>query len=341
MKTTLCQGSVRVDLLGGTLDIYPINVVLDNVNTINCATSLMAKVSVSSISEDLIIIKSKDYGVESSFDLKKLEHFSYSDEELGPLRFLMLIVKELNPREGLKIDLESNAPAGSGLGGSSSMGVVFFRALSEHLSLVVPRERMIEITQRVESKILNQGPAGYQDYYPALYGGVLCLSAKMKGVVLKQLYTPELVSFLKENVTLVYSGESRKSGINNWEVYKGFFDGDKKIIQGLSDIRDFTLLGIESLKRDDFEKFVQCICDEGSIREHLFSGIMTEKMVLLKNTLLEKVPSFRGIKVCGAGGGGCFLVIGKGKDSIHEVVQSFGMSVLDFSIEPPSKDLRD
>ena len=38
------SGSVRVDLLGGTLDIHPINLVLPNVVTLNMATGLMANV---------------------------------------------------------------------------------------------------------------------------------------------------------------------------------------------------------------------------------------------------------------------------------------------------------
>lgn len=34
------QGSVRVDLVGGTLDIEPINLIIKNVITLNVATGL-------------------------------------------------------------------------------------------------------------------------------------------------------------------------------------------------------------------------------------------------------------------------------------------------------------
>ena len=46
----------------------------------------------------------------------------------------------------------------------------------------------------------------------------------MSGVIVEQVFTPELAAYLQNNVTLVFSGESRQSGINNWEVYKSFFD---------------------------------------------------------------------------------------------------------------------
>ena len=162
MKKTCFSGSVRVDLIGGTLDIYPINVVLNDVYTINCATSLMATVEVEDNNDQKIVIDSRDYHLVKEFELRDLKSFNYSDEALGPLKFLMLLLKELSPSSGLKVSLQSNAPAGSGLGGSSSMGCVFFYALAEHLGIKISKHKIIQLIQRVESKILNQGHAGYQ-----------------------------------------------------------------------------------------------------------------------------------------------------------------------------------
>ena len=55
------SGSVRVDLLGGTLDLNPINLILPNVVTLNLATSLKAKVKISPIDFDGVEIVSSDY----------------------------------------------------------------------------------------------------------------------------------------------------------------------------------------------------------------------------------------------------------------------------------------
>lgn len=341
MKKTCFSGSVRVDLIGGTLDIYPINVVLDNVYTINCATSLMASVEVEDFDANKIIIDSKDYGVTKEFDLGALKSFSYSEEELGPLKFLMLIVQELMPASGLKISLHSNAPAGSGLGGSSSMGCVFFYALTEHLGIKISKHKIIEIIQRIESKILNQGPAGYQDYYPSMFGGVLSLGSKMSGVLVEQVFTPDLARFLEKSLTLVFSGESRQSGINNWEVYKSFFDQSTEVRTGLSKIRDCSTAGLDALKNNNYREFLLQVAKEGEIREGLFSGIMTDKMKKLKVELGDKLENFNGIKVCGAGGGGCFLIISDEKNEVESLVNAAGMKVLPFKIMPPVGKLDD
>ena len=46
------SGSVRVDLVGGTLDLFPINLILENAYTINCATSLKTKVKIIDIQSE-------------------------------------------------------------------------------------------------------------------------------------------------------------------------------------------------------------------------------------------------------------------------------------------------
>ena len=51
-KITTVEGSVRVDLLGGTLDLVPINLILPDVVTLNLATSLKAKAVITSTDFD-------------------------------------------------------------------------------------------------------------------------------------------------------------------------------------------------------------------------------------------------------------------------------------------------
>ena len=74
--------------------------------------------------------------------------------------------------------MESDAPTGSGLGGSSAMGVTIYKALAEYTSVALDRDEAIKIVNGLEGKILDSGPAGYQDYHPALYGGILGSVAK-------------------------------------------------------------------------------------------------------------------------------------------------------------------
>lgn len=330
-------GSVRVDLLGGTLDIHPINLVLKDVVTLNMATNLLACASIESLDEDSVIFHSSDYNVTKRFSLEQLNNIDSYLSDFGPFEFVARIVHFFLPTGGLKISLSSGAPPGSGLGGSSAMGAVLFSACADYFDLSFEREKIVQVVQNIESKILNAGPAGYQDYYPSLFGGVLALESEVAGVQVKQLFSSDLSNFLEDNIRLIFSGESRQSGINNWEVYKGFFDGNELIREGLENISQITQAAYKCILSKDFNGLLQYVAEEGSIRETLFPTILTENMKQFKDDLL-KLDSSVGMKVCGAGGGGCFIITGASKLDLTDILRKYSMKELAFSVHQPKGD---
>ncbi len=327
------EGSVRVDLVGGTIDLWPINLVLENTMTLNVATGLKAKVSIEPRDGDLEI-DSTDYQLTRKFS--KQDFVNVTEEKFGPLYFMGLILKHLRLCEGAKITISSGAPAGSGLGGSSSMGVVFYRAVNRYLEKSASPDEVITTVQNIESKILDSGPAGYQDYYPAMYGGVLALRPTLTGIDVEQLYSEELKDFLEARVTLLFSGESRRSGINNWEVYKSFFDKDEKVRKGLAQIAEISHQSYESIKDGNFERLIELIKEEGREREKLFPNIVTKNINSFYQKLKSEFPSL-GLKVCGAGGGGCFILIHnpQERENITKLIENSKYQKLDFTISSP------
>lgn len=329
-------GSVRVDLVGGTLDLNPINLILQDVVTMNVATSLKAHVKLTEINEDYIHFISKDYQSENKFNSSMFTEDDLRGKTFGPLTFLCQILNHFGIHSGLKIELESGSPAGAGLGGSSAMGVTFYTALAQYKKLPVDKGQAIRVVNGIESRILDSGPAGYQDYYPALHGGILALHPTVDGVVVEQLYTEELKNALEESVTLVYSGEQRHSGMNNWEVYKGFFDKHFEMRSGLQTISKISSEAYKALKNKDYKLLLQKIGEEGDIRKDQFPGIVTPSMKTLYNKLKEAVPSL-GMKICGAGGGGCFLFIHGPEyaDIVAKGISEAGMTKLNFQVDSP------
>ncbi|MDD0851575.1 hypothetical protein HBN50_00650 [Halobacteriovorax sp. GB3] len=330
------SGSVRVDLLGGTLDLKPINLILPNVLTLNLATSLKAEVEIEKSGNDQLKIISLDYDSEFDYKLSDLSQENFQSDFFGPMNFVCQIINEFSPKEGLMIKLKSGSPAGAGLGGSSSMGVTLYKALSEYFNKSVDRVSAINTVNDIEARILDSGPAGYQDYYPALFGGVLALRPNYSKIDVEQLYSDELVKELESSLTLVYSGQTRLSGINNWEVYKSFFDKDENVREGLGEIARLTSEAYKAIKEKRFSDLITLIGKEGEQREKLFSGIVSPEMKSLYQEIKEEVGEL-GMKACGAGGGGCFLLIHskKNQEKVRTLVIEKGMSVLDFSVDAP------
>ncbi len=331
------QGSVRVDLVGGTLDIEPINLIIKNVVTLNVATGLKAKVSISATSFDGIEIVSTDYNKTYKFDAKDLteDNVVYS-RRFEEMTFVLQILRLFKINSGYKIELSSGAPAGSGLGGSSAMGVTLYKALCNLTGDNYDRNTAVQRVKAVESRILNQGVAGYQDYFPALTGGVLAVKGVEGEIKVEQLYNDELKAVLEKHLVLIYSGQSRASGINNWEVYKGFFDKRPEVVAGLTKIAEVSYETYLALKHKQWGKMLEGIAREGVEREKLFPGITTEKIRNFTQDV-SKLGKVLGMKMCGAGGGGCFILVHDGLDkaSIEAKVKEHDMHILPFNVESP------
>ncbi|MBT4790765.1 MAG: hypothetical protein HON90_04275, partial [Halobacteriovoraceae bacterium] len=273
------EGSVRVDLVGGTLDLEPINLILPNVVTLNVATSLKAKVLLQTTDSDTIVIKSLDYDKNYSFHKNDLtDHNLYYSDTFKEMSFVLQIISLFGISSGLEVELSSGAPAGSGLGGSSAMGMTLFKALSKLQNKEIITHEAVQKVKGIEGRILNQGVPGYQDYYPAMLGGVLCLRGAPGEIEYEQLFSKDLKFFLEDHITLVYSGISRNSGINNWDVYKGFFDKVPKIRKGLSEIAQISFEAYSNIKEKKWDTLIDLIGQEGELRKQLAAGIVPESI---------------------------------------------------------------
>jgi D-glycero-alpha-D-manno-heptose-7-phosphate kinase len=331
------EGSVRVDLVGGTLDIPPIHLILKDVKTLNLATSLKAKAILTSTDRDGVEIISKDYDSTVFFESSDFtEDKLFRSAHFGPLNFVAQILHYFGIHSNLILEISSKAPAGSGLGGSSTMGVTLYKGLCEFKGLEFDKLKAIKIVRSIESRILNKGVAGYQDYYPALFSGILSLKATVGEVEVEQVYSTELKEFLEDHITLVFSGDTRLSGINNWEVYKSFFDGDEAVRAGMANIAKISNQVYDAIKAQDFSTIIELISLEGIEREKLFPNIVPANIKNLFSDLQVNLSNI-GLKMCGAGGGGCFIILHQSQDKVEvsNEIKKFQMKELEFKIESP------
>lgn len=334
-KSFQASGSVRVDLLGGTLDLNPINLILPNVVTLNLATSLKAQVNVSAIDFDGVEIVSHDYNSTVQFKSSDFKPENFQNGFFGNFSFIIQIMNLFNLNRNVRMELSSGSPPGAGLGGSSAMGVTCYSAIAGFLGQKFDRIEAIQKVNSIEARIIDC-PAGYQDYYPALFGGVLALLPEPGAVKVEQLYSKELKDVLENNLTLVYSNESRNSGINNWEVYKGFFNKDVEIRKGLGEIARLSHEALLSMRAKNYTDLINLIAAEGEERRKLFPGILTENMSALHKALKDHSKHL-GMKICGAGGGGCFLITHRkeDRDLVDQMIAKYNMKRLTFQVDAP------
>src|SRR5881398_1401529 len=105
----------RVDLAGGTIDIWPLYLFHPVASTVNFAISLRASVRIETRDDDRIILESRDRGVRFETSIDLLDDLANDTQ----LELVSKMVHFFRPETGFHLISHSEAPAGAGISGSS------------------------------------------------------------------------------------------------------------------------------------------------------------------------------------------------------------------------------
>src|SRR5687767_3817263 len=203
----------RVDLAGGTIDIPPLFLFHEGAATVNFAVSLLAKCRIETRDDSTIVLESVDRGVKFETSVERIHELK--DEPR--LELLSKLVYFFKPETGFNMITESEAPAGAGLAGSSTLNIACIGALNKLVGDRYSPDQFIPIAANIETTVIKV-PAGYQDYYSAQYGGVASIKFAPDGMTREALDVD--AKTLEDRIVVLYTGEPRNSGTNNWEITK-------------------------------------------------------------------------------------------------------------------------
>ncbi|HVF30700.1 MAG TPA: hypothetical protein VNA22_06995 [Pyrinomonadaceae bacterium] len=316
----------RVDLAGGTIDIPPLFLFHEGASTVNFAVSLLAKCRIETRDDSVISLESVDRGVKFETSLDRIAYLK--DEPR--LELLSKLVYFFKPETGFNMITESEAPAGAGLAGSSTLNIACIGALNKLVGDRYTDDRFIPIAAAVECQVIRV-PTGYQDYYSAQYGGTSCIHFSPVGMEREALDVD--IDTLERRIVVCYTGEPRNSGTNNWEITKRHIDGDRELFEIFDGIRDTSITMRSALLSGNWDTVGETLRDAHPHRRRLSSHITTPQMDLLIDTALANGAIAP--KVCGAGGGGCiafFCEDGRKPDVEAALAVEPGAEVLNWTV---------
>jgi len=316
----------RVDLEGGTIDIWPLYLFHPGATTVNFALSLPARCHIETRDDGRIILESRDRKIAFETHLSALEDLLLEER----LELVSKLVHFFKPTTGFHLVAESSVPAGAGLGGSSALAIACIGALNRLVGNRYEQRKFVTIAANVESTVIKV-PAGFQDYYPPLFGSVSCIHFNAEGIQREKLNVN--TAELERRIAICYTGEPRLSGINNWEIYKRHIDGDSELFELFEAIRDSARNMREALIADDWDRVAEVMKQAYPVRKRLAPTITTPQMDLLVAKALAN--GAEAAKVCGAGGGGCiafFCGAGRRADVEAALAAEEGVEVLDWKI---------
>lgn len=327
MKRTIhSTAPARIDLAGGTLDIYPLYLFEEFGLTVNAAINVGSTVRIEERDDKRIVLRAEDIDLEQHADcVQELD-------VKGKLPLLARVVKHYlkDFDRGVTVTTLNKAPKGSGLGASSCLLITLSGALNELAGTGFDKSRIVHIASHLEAQVIEI-PTGNQDYYAAAYGGVNALWFLPGEDKVESLGDAALAE-LNKRVVLSYTGETRFSGTSNWIMMCRYIDDAEGEREKLRSIKNTAVAMREAIVRGDWTNFAQQVDDEWRNRRGLARGVTTPKIDRIMSS--AKDAGALASKICGAGGGGCMITVVEpdSRSAVEKAIAAAQGQVLPFEV---------
>ena len=313
----------RIDLAGGTLDIWPLYLFHDGAQTLNAAISLRAHAEIQRRHDGRVELRSIDGD-------RVVSAARWSDlDGRSELPLLALLARHYR-LDNATLTTRGESPAGAGIAGSSALTIAVGGALRSWTGGADDPELLLDVCKNLECQTIKV-PTGVQDYRPALYGGIAAIELRPEGVRRVGLSVDPIE--LERRIVLAYTGAPRYSGTNNWEITKQHIDGNRHTFDCFERIRDTASAMRDALQRGDWDEVGRQVAAEWDNRKRLAPGVTTPTIDALIDRALAAGAT--AAKVCGAGGGGCLFCYGPPheRSAVAAALTAGGARVLDYRIE--------
>lgn len=217
------------------------------------------------------------------------------------------LLEFFRPSAPLEIGFETSAPPGSGLGGSSSLGMAIAGALNEVTGAGWTIRQLVRIVMDTEVRILRTA-TGSQDQLAAGLGGTRVhhwVSPEPSSESLPWL--DHGADPLEHRFVLVYTGEAHSSADPNGSVLERIFAGEPSTVRGIEVIAEAAYGMRAALIERDWSRISEMLDLEWGARKALSPMVTTPTIERLSDAMRQ--AGARAVKACGAGGGGTMIAI--------------------------------
>lgn len=312
------RAPLRIGLAGGGTDVSPYCDTYGGA-ILNATISLYAKASIELLEDKKIILQALDRNEQETFE------WNQSLPITGKLDLLKGVYNRIQkdfgfPKKGFQLSTYVDAPAGSGLGTSSTLVVAIIGAFVEMLKLPLGDYDIAHYAYDIERNDLNLA-GGRQDQYAATFGGVNFMEfyEDDKVIVNPLRIRQEYLNELENNLLLYYTSTSRESAKIIVEQQKNVTQRNEKSIDAMHQLKAQSKMMKEALLKGRLNE----------IGEILDFGFQQKRNMAhnISNSLIEdiyiaaKQAGATGGKISGAGGGG-FMIFYCPNNSCYKVADT-------------------
>jgi D-glycero-alpha-D-manno-heptose-7-phosphate kinase len=317
------KAPLRLGLAGGGTDVSPYSDKFGGA-VLNATVSLYAYASIEPRTDNMIVIKSIDKDIlielqssgnleiDGQLDLiKGVYNRIIKDYKLKPLSFT--------------ITTYVDAPAGSGLGTSSTLVTAVLGAFSEWLKLPLGEYDLARLAYELERSDLGMA-GGKQDQYAATFGGVNFMEFYDNGkVIVNPLrIKDQVLNELSNNIILFYTKTSRISSAIIETQQRNVNAGSVISVDAMHKIRELAVKMKEAILKGKLDKMGELLNLSWEYKKQMADGISNPRIDKIYNVAMEAGAT--GGKISGAGGGGFmfFYCPGITRYNVISALEQFG-----------------
>jgi D-glycero-alpha-D-manno-heptose-7-phosphate kinase len=244
-----------------------------------------------------------------SLDLDELVRYHLDERPVydGVMDLAKAAIERVGVASGLELQIASEAPPGSGLGGSSALVTAVVAALAMLEGRALTAHELAEVSYAVEREDLGIS-GGWQDQFAAAFGGINLLEFSAAGVAVTPLAIgAETRRTLERNLTLCYTGSVRRHvGLIDRQIALAR-EGREDTRLGMKRLQEMAYAMREALEGGDPDAL-------GAMLGHAFEAKKLMNPHIAEHTPIEamlaaaRTAGASGGKICGAGGGGYLLI---------------------------------
>ena len=324
------KAPLRIGLAGGGTDVSPYSDQFGGA-ILNATVSLFAYANIQLLEEKKIIVEALDRNEQQQFE--SVDNLPINGElDLLKGVFNRLFADYNLPSSGFRLSTFVDAPAGSGLGTSSTLVVAILGAFVEWLKLPLGDYDIAHYAYQIERNDLKL-TGGKQDQYAAMFGGVNFMEfyEDDKVIVNPLRIKPEYLHELENNLVLFFTSTSRESATIIDEQVKNVNSKNEKSIEAMHQLKEQARMMKEALLKGRLDEF-GAILDFGfQQKRRMASKISNSKIEEIYEA--AKLGGATGGKISGAGGGGfmIFYCPGNTRYRVIEELKKFGGEVKNYT----------
>lgn len=325
---------LRLGLAGGGSDVAPYCDLYGGV-VLNASINLSSFCTIEPMEDDTVTFVAKDRG--EVFNAPSAQAYDYDgvlDLHKGVYN---RVVRDFNNGKPLPLTVTtwSDAPAGSGLGSSSTMVVAILTAFAELLRLPLGEYDLAHLAFEIERKDIGLR-GGAQDQYAATFGGVNFMEFhESNHVIVNPLRVKQwILSELEVSSVLYYTGVSRSSDRIIAQQIESYKSGGGKSVEAVHQLKRDAVAMKEALLRGNIRRFGEILGRSWETKRNLADQISNPEIENIM-AVAREAGAWAG-KVSGAGGGGyiIFIVDPVNRVQLINTLNELDGDVVSFRFEP-------